>query len=87
MDIKICTLETGNKGSYYIWNINGVIFKMNINSFFFSFFNFQVAIQRNAYGRNGISKALNHTSKDATANIQASASASSAAASKSCKYF
>lgn len=30
---------------------------------------------------------VNHTSKDATANIQAGASASSAAASQSCKYF
>lgn len=30
---------------------------------------------------------VNHTSKDATAKIQAGASASSAAASQSCKYF
>jgi len=30
---------------------------------------------------------VNHTSKDATANIQAGASASSTAASKSCKCF
>lgn len=92
--IKICTFETGNKAILISFgDIHRVVFKIHINIFSKIIFFLILGLKPrkcvwNKWNLKSLKAAtVIHTSKDATAKIQADASASSAAASQSCKYF